>query len=503
MDKNITASLTQTSNKRILRLNHYIGLVLMLFIFVALNFISAKQFYRKNFSANGFAQITEQSLNIIRALPEPVTLINFVAPEGDEVSALIGYDLEKLLADYRYKSNGKVEVRKVNPLIDFNEARSIAQQHKLTTDENVVIVQYKSQSKVLNYRDLADIQGGGSPFAPAPPKLIAFKAEEKITSAIQSLTSGGVAKVVFLSGHGEYDVESTDRDTAGYSRLAEYIRRQNAEVTKLNLLESPSIPEDTALVVIAAPQQAYTSVEIDIVKAYLERKDKPGRLLLMLDPQTKTGLENLLDGYGVSFNDDLGMTRVSILGQVRLLPQAVATTFSEHPVTNWLIKSGSSIDLGPCRSLLVKKPAAENAPRPVALAMTPEIYWGEKDYRSDTASFDEGRDTAGPLTLAAAIDTGRVEGGEVALQGTKIVAIGGGSFLINQLIGGAQLDFFLNAFNWLLGKESSLGIAPKAPQEFRVALDDGQKQKLAGIVLIAIPLAGMVLGVLIWLRRRS
>jgi len=502
MDKKITGSLTQTSSKRILRLNHYIGLVLMLFIFVAANLIGAKQFYRKNFSANAFTQITEQSLNIIRALPEPVTLVNFVAPEADEAASLIGYDLEKLLADYRYKSNGKVEVRKVNPLIDFNEARAIAQEHKLTTDENVIIVQYKGQSKVLNYRELAEIQGG-SPFAPTPPKLVAFKAEEMITSAIQSLTAGGVAKVVFLAGHGEYDIESTERDSAGYSRLAEYIRRQNAEVAKLNLLEKPSIPEDTALLVIAAPQQAYTPSEIDIIKAYLERKDKPGRLLLLLDPQTKTGLETLLEGYGVAFNDDLSMTRVSILGQVRLLPQAVATTFSEHPVTNWLIKSGSSITLGPCRSLIVKNPAAEGAPRPVALALTPEGYWGEKDYRGETASFEEGRDTAGPLTLAAAIDAGRVEGGEVALPGTKVVAIGGGSFLINQLIGGAQLDFFLNAFNWLLDKESSLGIAPKTPQEFRIALEDGQKQKLAGIVLGAIPLAGAVFGVLVWLRRRK
>jgi ABC-type uncharacterized transport system involved in gliding motility auxiliary subunit len=104
--------------------------------------------------------------------------------------------------------------------------------------------------------------------------------------------------------------------------------------------------------------------------------------------------------------------------------------------------------------------------------------------------------------VAAAIDTGKVQGGEVSLQGAKVVAIGGGSFLINQLIGGAQLDFFLNAFNWLLDKESSLGIAPKAPQEFRVSLDDGQRQKLQ-LAMFAVPLGGALLGFLVWLRRRK
>lgn len=489
------------TSRRVLRLNHYIGLALMAFIFVAINLISAKQFFRKNISGNTYTQISEQSVNIIRALPEPVTIINFVAPEGDEISALIGADLERLLADYRYRSNGKIEVRRINPYVDFNEARSVAQEHKLTTDENVLIIQFRGQHKVLNYRELADVQPS-SPWSQAPPRLLAFKAEEAITSALQALVGGDAAKVVFLSGRGEYDIESSDRDSSGYSRLAEHIKRQNAQVVKLNLLENPAIPDDTALLVIAGPQQVYTSLELDIIRAYLERKDKPGRLLLLLDPQTRTGLENFLEPYGVVFNDDLSMIRASILGQVRLLPQAVATTFSEHPVTNWLTRTGGSLTLGPARSLSLKAPTQEGVPHPVALAMTPESYWGERDYKAETASFDKDRDTPGPLTLAAAIDTGRVKGGEVALPGVKVVAVGAGSFLVNQLIGGAQTDFFLNAFNWLLDKETSLGIAPKTPQEFRVSLDDNQRQKMLGAIL-AIPLAGALAGFLVWWRRRK
>jgi ABC-type uncharacterized transport system involved in gliding motility auxiliary subunit len=501
MDKLSSASLTKTSSRRVLRINHYIGLVLMAFIFIAINMVGFKQFYRKNLSSNPFSQITEQSLNIIRALPEPVTIINFVAPEADEASVLISNDLEKLLAEYRYKSNGKVEVRKVNPLVDFSEARAIAQEFKLTTDENVVIIQYRGQNKVINYREMADIEPSNL-WARTPPKLLAFKAEEMITSAIQSLSAEGASKVVFLSGHGEYDIDSLDRESTGYSRLAEHIRRQNAQVSKLNLLETPSIPEGTQLVVVAAPQQAYTQAEIDILRAYLQNKERPGRLLLMLDPQTQTGLEGFLENYGVVFNDDLSMIRVSILGETRLLPQAVATTFSEHPVTNWLIRSRTSINLGPARSLTLKNPAQEGAPRPVPLALTPESTWGERDFRSGTAAFDKDRDTPGPLTVAAAIDTGKVQGGEVSLQGAKVVAIGSGTFLINQLIGGAQLDFFLNAFNWLLDKQSSLGIAPKTPQEFRVSLDDSQKQKLQ-LAMFAVPLGAAVLGFLVWLRRRK
>jgi ABC-type uncharacterized transport system involved in gliding motility auxiliary subunit len=496
-------SITKTSSRSILRLNHYIGLILIGFIFVAVNLISSKQFYRKNISANTFTQISEQTANIIRSLEEPVTIINFVSPDStDEVAPIIGFELEKLLNDYRYKSNGKIEIRRINPYIDFTEARALTLEQKLTTEENVLILKYRDQSKVLNYRELADVQGS-SPFQPGPAKLLAFKAEEAITSAIQSLVAGTRSKVVFLTGHGEYDVESTDREASGYSRLAEYVRRQNADVVKLNLQQTPAIPEDTALIVIAGPRQPYAREEIEMIQAFLNRPEKPGRLLLLLDPDTRTGLEGLLSRHGLTFNNDLAMTRVSILGQVRIIAQAVATTFSEHPVTDWLIKTSTNITLGPCRSLKIEAPAGENTVAAVALALTPESYWGETDFRAEAPAFDKDKDTTGPLVMAAAIDNGRVQGGKVSLQGSKVVAVGGGGFLINQLIGGPQLDFFLNAFNWLLDKENSLGIAPKTPQEFRVSLDDSQKQKLTAIILGVIPLTGALLGFLVWLRRRK
>lgn len=497
-----SSSLTKTSSRRILRLNHYIGLILIAFIFVAVNMIGAKQFFRKNISGSTYTQIGSQSAELVRGLAEPVSIINFVSPSGDPVAELIGMDLERLLEDYRYKSNGKVEIRKVNPYVDFTEARSIAQEHKITTEENVLVLKYGSQTKVLNYRDLADVDTSAA-FMGGPARLQAFKAEEAITSAIQSLAMGTKAKIVFLSGNGEYNTESGDRDPAGYSRLAEYIRRQNADVVKVNLAETLSIPADATLLVVAGPRQAYSAESLELIRAYLTRAEKPGRLLLLLDSGTKTGLEGLLASYGITFNDDLAVTRVSILGQVRLLGQAVATTFSEHPVTSWLAKSATNITLGPCRSLVVKAPETPGAAAPVALAMTPQSYWGESDYRGESAQFDKGKDTEGPLTLAAALDLGNVSNGTVKVPGTKVVAVGGGEFLTNQLIGGPQLDFFLNAMNWLADRESSLGITPKTPQEFRVALDEKQKQRLTLIVLLVVPFTGAAVGFLVWLRRRK
>lgn len=495
------AKSTHTSSKRILRLNHYIGLVLFGFIFVAVNGISFKQYYRKNFSNNPYTQLGTQTMGILQALPDKVMITNFVSGQAGDGTELIFPDVDKILDEYRYRGNGRVEVRRINPYIDFTEARAVAAEQKLTTDENVLIIQYKDQTKILNYRELADIDPG-QPYSQAPARLLAFKAEEAITSAIRGLVSGAKSKVYFLSGHGEYDFETADNNMAGYSRLADFVRRQNAEVGKLNLGQTPAIPDDADLLVIAGPRQPYSAVEIEMLRAFLARADKPARLMLLLDPATTTGLEGLLSGYGVTFNADIAATRISILGQTRILMEGIATTFSDHPATQWLVKNPVNLSFGPTRSLKVAKPENLTADQVVALAMTPEAYWGESQPQAKPVQFDPATDSPGPLTLAAAVDLGRVKGGEMKVKGTKIFAVGGGEFLTNQQISGGQLDFFLNGFNWLLDKEDGLGISAKTPKEFRVALDDTQRSRLLGITLVAIPLAAAVLGILVWYRRR-
>jgi ABC-type uncharacterized transport system involved in gliding motility auxiliary subunit len=495
------AKSTHTSSMRILRLNHYIGLILLGFIFLAVNGISYKQFYRKNLSNNPFSQLGTQTLGVLGSLQDKVSITNFVSGQGGDGTELILADVDKVLEEYRYRSNGKLEVSRINPYIDFTEAKAVATEQKLTTDENVLIIRYKDQTKVLNYRELADIDPG-QPYMGVGPKLLGFKAEEAITSAIRGLVSGAKSRVYFLSGHGEYDPEARDNDMAGYSRLADFVRRQNSEVQKLNLGETSSIPEDAELLVIAGPSQPYTSVEIEILRAFLARTDKPARLMILLDPGTTTGLEGLLSGYGVTFNADMAVTRISVLGQTRVLTEGIATTFSDHPATQWLVKNPVNIPFGPTRSLKIAKPENLTADQVVALAMTPEAYWSESQPKTKPVQFDAGADSPGPLVLAAAVDLGRVKGGEMKVKGTKIFAVGGGEFLTNQLISATQLDFFLNGFNWLLDKEDSLGISPKTPKEFRITLDENQRNRLLGITLLAIPLAAAILGIFVWYRRR-
>ncbi|NJK92171.1 MAG: GldG family protein [Blastochloris sp.] len=289
---------SKTSPRWQLRLNQLIGLVLLFFIFGAVNFIGFKHFYRKNVSLVTYTQIGVQTEKILQGLPGKVLLIDFASPQPESPDQLILRDVQTLLDEYKYKSKGKVELKRINPFIDFEEAKRYADQYKVSDKENVIIIDYNGQKKIVSYLDLADIDASLMRMG-MPPTVKAFKAEQVLTSAIQALVEGKKSKVYFLTGHGEYDIMADPQRRDGYSLLADYIQRQNVEVAPLNLVSDGGFPADMDLLVIAGPNAPLAPVEIELLKQYLARTDKPARLMLMLDPKTQSGLEDLLKPYGV------------------------------------------------------------------------------------------------------------------------------------------------------------------------------------------------------------
>jgi ABC-type uncharacterized transport system involved in gliding motility auxiliary subunit len=135
-----------------------------------------------------------------------------------------------------------------------------------------------------------------------------------------------------------------------------------------------------------------------------------------------------------------------------------------------------------------------------------EKNWGETNYnnlQTNTPQFDQKTDHAGPLKLAVAIDTGSVSDGHVNLPGTRVIAMGASTFLINKEIGTLQADLFSNALNWLLDQKQALGITPKIPKEFTLILSDPELSTMTLLIMICIPAILLLTGVAVWFKRRK
>jgi hypothetical protein len=484
------------------RINHLLGVLFLLVIVSGANYLAYKFYYRANWSSNPLTKLAEATKSLVAALPEEAVIINYASPKDSVVSGLISADVEQLLEEYRYASKEKIKLRKVDPNVDFEDAKEVAKEYKLALQESALIIVYGGQHRVVNYTDLAEVESSGMMYG-MPPRVTAFKAEPAVTEALQGLVQGKKARVVFLTGHGEYDPEAAANEKLGLSLLASYIGRQNAEVVKVNLVETGKLPEDADLVVVAGPKGRYLPEEVELLKGYFKAGDgKDARLMLFLDPQTESGLEDFLADYGVGFRNDVVLTPLLALGGTSVRPLAIATQLASHPVLSWAAAVGDlNLNLGACRSLAVGD--SERKDKVVELLRTPASAWGETGPLGEGTAFDEAADHKGPLTVAVVVDEGRVSGGEVALRGDRLLATGGASFLTNQMLQMDQLDYFINAMNWMLERGGGSGITPKQPQEFQVKLEDAQRRMIVGTVLLVIPGAGLLAGLLVWWRRRG
>jgi len=306
--------------------------------------------------------------------------------------------------------------------------------------------------------------------------------------------------VHFLTGHGERDPENFDPQH-GFSLLATYIKRDFITVQKWNLQEQQALPTNATAIIIAGPHKKFSDPELTALDQYLKNR---GRLFVMLDAHTVTGLEALLKRWGVQVDDDLVMRKAgALLGTELIDVNAVGAEYASHPVTAKLADTNTEF---PYARSIRRAPQTENVtadqPRVTELVKTVRAFWGETNPDSERSAFDPATDIAGPLSLAVAVETGQPLGVNVDLGVTRMIVVGSSGFADNSSLTGGNLDFFMSALNWLLKREQLLAVGPKTPQEFRLDMTASELRAVYGLVVIGLPLAVGILGTVVWWRRR-
>jgi hypothetical protein len=105
--------------------------------------------------------------------------------------------------------------------------------------------------------------------------------------------------------------------------------------------------------------------------------------------------------------------------------------------------------------------------------------------------------------LAAAMVANAIPG--VVQQGvTRIVVTGDSIFLANrQIESAANRDFASYAVNWLLERNELLGgEGPKQMNQYRLLMTNSQLERARWTLLLGMPGSALLLGFLVWFRRR-
>jgi ABC-type uncharacterized transport system involved in gliding motility auxiliary subunit len=450
----------------------------VLAVVVLVNFLAGRHHRRFDLTENKDFSLSEQTIKVLEGLPREVTVTSF-SRETDP-----GYQkLKDLLEEYTYRSP-KLSVKFIDPDRNPGEVR----RYNVTELGTVVIESGKSETRITT------------------------SDEEALTNALIKVTSDKERAVYFTSGHGEHDINGTERD--GLSALKGVLEKQNYVVKPLVL--SQGVPADATAVVIAGPDKPFLEAEVAMVADYAGRG---GRLLLMQDPGVDPGFATLLSTYGAAVRKDVVIDKVSqLFGSDARIPMVPPDGYDTlHPIT----KSFAYQTVYPLASSLdVKEPAPEGVTA-TRLAHTSAMSWGEtseEEFTSGRITLNEGVDTRGPIVLAAAFekkaDDPAAAGASTpadtpdaaaaaAKPASRLVLFGDADFACNNYFNaGGNGDLALNSIAWLVEQGELISIRPKTAVPRIAVLSAAQVFYYFWSIVAVAPIGIAAIGVAIWWRRK-
>jgi ABC-type uncharacterized transport system involved in gliding motility auxiliary subunit len=278
------------------------------------------------------------------------------------------------------------------------------------------------------------------------------------------------------------------------------MRRDNMDVKPLVVSAAAGIPADCSLLVVAGADRKLSDAEVDMISQYLGRN---GRLLCLLDPAVKTGLEPLLLQWGVKLAEDV-VVGPSLSGR-----DLIINEYGDHPAVKKLKDLTTMFfmprSVEPMEGSSAETVTASDKARVSVLAFTTP-GWAEMNLNESPARFHDGVDRKGPVSVAVAVEKGAMGGIDVEIKPTRIVVIGDSYFVSNGTLEkavGGNVDFLMSTVSWLLERESLMAISTKSPYELKLDMDASQLRVMTLSIVGILPGLMALTGLLVWLGRRA
>ncbi|HSN18444.1 MAG TPA: GldG family protein [Gammaproteobacteria bacterium] len=446
--------ITPRSRRQLLVQNVVFVVLLLTGVGVAA-WLSTQYDYQADWTFGNRNSLSPASVKLLDTLKQPVTAIAYAG----EASPFRG-PLQRFFRNYQ-----KVKPDFTLSFVDPDRDPEAARRAGITADGQVV----------LSYGDRSE--------------KLARVSEAEVANALERLVRSGERFVVFLKGDGERDPLGEHNFDLG--AFGKQLAAKGFKIEPLSLAANPSIPQNTAVLVIAGPQAPVLPGMVKLIRDYVRRG---GNLLWLGDPGPLYGLEPLAADLGVRFGAG---TIVDPNTQMLGINDPTITLVSEYPATSALTQGLTAVTLFPtATSVQVDKSGRWDEDD--FLKSLPRS-WLETGKLQGSVSFDPKQgDKAGPLTLGVALTREATPGHE-----QRVVITGDGDFLSDAYVSNVgNMDLGLDIMNWVAHDDAFLDINPRPAPDLVLSLTPAAQGAIGISFLFALPLAFLIAGLTVWLRRR-
>ena len=490
------------------KLGALIGLVAAMVLAVLVNVVAARHYRRFDFTKGGLYTLSPATVQTLQALGEPIR-VDVLLPSRDPLAV----SLDHLLQAYGSETT-RLEVHFTDPFRHAAEFLAVQRKYEervvdgRVVSDAAIVVARGDRVQFITPRDLVEVEDESD--VRARPRL-----EQALTAAIRAVVSTDRPKICFTTGHDEKSIETGG---SGLAPLRERLEKNGHEVASVEAHETAENKgrapyAGCRVVVIAGPGQRFSEADTKKLDAFVEQG---GNVLVATGPvpdegdqkYLDLGLDPLLDRFGLALARDFVFETDPRLRAVRGYGETFLPIAKPHPITEGLIRAEQS-GLGAVltvASSLQKTGKGSAAVSPLletsedAFGMIDFFTWAKKP--SEPAPNDA--DHKGPLTVSFAAELPKRAGAE---RGARLVALGSASPMMGENWQSDELRgtaiFVESAIAWLASAPAPLDIPNKPAFTAGLRMSEDSLASVFRYVVVFIPLAGVLTGLAVHLRRRA
>lgn len=481
--------------------------LLLLCIVLMANYLGFRHYKRFDWTGQGLFTLSDKSKSIVRALGSDVDIYLFLSTNEGNFA-----ETEELLKRYQAVSS-HVRIHRIDPDREPAKFQMLAQRFGLGATllesgefgvDVAAMVTSGNRKWSIKRDDLVGF-GSGMPGEDGSER-VDVKAEQALTGAIVQVTGGRATKLCLTKGHDEWPLEGGDGRSI--APLKEALRHDNIEWEDFDTLGKTSVPKGCDAVLVIGPKRAFSEGEARLIGEYLR---KGGKVLLTLDPVLErdqiqaTGFEDMARQFGISIDRSLLVepNKERLVSSSTL--EFLVTDFGEHEITRAMVGRGRVLmalvrSVRPTQQsgaeVLMRSSAESFAKLEIA-----ELQPGAEPVKGD-------RDLGGPAPLGviAQIPPASDAGGEKNSKSGRLLVIGDSDWLQGALLGSPELANYHLASACIGSIAERKALVEIPAKKARAGSAMFTQSDLSGLffrVVVILPAVALLLGIIVWIKRRS
>ena len=462
-----------------------IFIIAVILVNVLLGYMTKRFVWEFDMTKESLFEISEDTKEVIDDLARDVTITVLADETSYRDSTELLSNIYEILQRYEALGGGKIKVRYINPNMNpkifdqYNELGDLSTNYIIV--ESDLRKTYFPPTSMYNMK--VDEETNTTYY-------VGLRAEQRLTSALLFVTQETVNKAIYVRGHGE---------DYGLDELSGLLNKMNYEIDNI-ILAQQDIPEECNLIIISSPDTDYSNDEVNKLHDFFMRG---GDAIISLTPQTSTELTNLFtlfEEWGIAYKNQMILDNYQSLSGY---PMYVVPNIASIENVTEKLNTRNYFAIVPA-AMPIEMTGTEASNIKVRALMTSSARSYAKDLEDVSLGFDQAaEDEVGPFNMCV-ISEYVVSDKNLNYTRSDLIFCTAG--LISDSV--IKQSNFLNAqfmetlVDYISEYNDLVVIEDKNFESTTLNILTWQVRVVLWVVVIAMPLAILAIGIIIWSKRR-